>query len=446
VLPNVLHSWTFKVLGIGFLALVMLIPLSQVQGLIGERNGLREKAVASIANGWGDQQWLGGPVIAVPKRVRVATNMGWVTQESTEIILPDRLAITATLVPEIRKYGIYDAPVYTSEIKLSGSFLARDITGLAEAETTYQWERAELRVPVGDVRGLRRISSLRVADEDYAFGPSDGGVGNLGAIAVAMDPTKYKNDRIAFEFDLTLAGTQVLDFLPLARVTDVSMRSPWPNPSFDGAFLPDKRNIAASGFEAHWQVLDLNRPFGQRWQQDARSSTLVTTAAFGVSLYEPASLYQQNERAGKYGVLFVALTFVAFFLFEVLKKLRVHPVQYLLVGVALITFYVVLLALSEQIGFAWAYGAASLAVVMMIGSYAAAILRAWRAGALLAGMLALVYALLYGLVVSEQYSLLMGATALLAVVAALMHLTRKVDWYAATNAGAASTKLSQQVG
>jgi inner membrane protein len=137
---------------------------------------------------------------------------------------------------------------------------------------------------------------------------------------------------------------------------------------------------------------------------------------------------------------------VAFFLFEVLKKLRVHPVQYLLVGIALTTFYVVLLALSEQIGFAWAYGAASVVVVAMIGSYAAAILRAWRAGALLAGMLALVYALLYGLVVSEQYSLLMGAIALLAVVAALMHLTRKVDWYATATLSAASTKFSQQVG
>jgi inner membrane protein len=378
--------------------------------------------------------------------VRVATNTGWVTQESTEIILPDRLDITATLAPEIRKYGIYEAPVYTSEIKLSGSFLTRDITGLAAAETTYRWERAEMRVPVGDVRGLRRISSLRVADEDHAFGPSDGVVGNLSAIAVGVDPTQYKSERIAFEFDLTLAGTQVLDFLPLARVTDVSMRSPWPNPSFDGAFLPGTRSIDANGFESRWQVLDLNRAFGQRWQQDAQSSTLVTTAAFGVSLYEPASLYQQNERAGKYGLLFVALTFVAFFLFEVLKKLRVHPVQYLLVGIALMTFYVVLLALSEQIGFAWAYGAASVAVVAMIGSYAAAILRSWRAGALMGGMLALVYSILYGLVISEQYSLLMGAIALLSVVAALMHLTRKVDWYAAANVTNASPKFSQQVG
>lgn len=444
---DIVHSWTFKVLGIGFLALLMLIPLAQVQGLIGERNGMREKAVESIANGWGGQQTLGGPVIAVPKQVRVAVNNGWVTQESTEIILPDRLDITSTLAPEIRRYGIYDAPVYTSEITVSGSFLARDIAGRPEADTTYRWERAELRVPVGDVRGLRRISTLRIADEDHAFGPSDGSVGHVSAIAVAVDPTTFKGDRIAFEFNLTLAGTQALDFLPLARRTEVSMQSAWPDPSFDGAFLPDKRSVGASGFESHWQVLDLNRPFGQRWQQDAQSGTPVTSAAFGVNLFEPASLYQQNERAGKYGVLFVALTFVAFFLFEVLRKLRVHPVQYLLVGVALITFYVVLLALSEQIGFAWAYAAAAAAVVIMIGSYAAAVLRAWRAGALLGGMLALIYGLLYGLVVSEQYSLLMGALALLAVVAVLMRLTRNVDWYAAAaNSTLASTKFSQQVG
>jgi inner membrane protein len=160
----------------------------------------------------------------------------------------------------------------------------------------------------------------------------------------------------------------------------------------------------------------------------------LKSAGFGVNLYEPASVYQQNERAGKYGVLFIALTFVAFFLFEVLKKLRVHPVQYLLVGLALTTFYVVLLALSEQVGFAWAYLAAAASVVALVGGYASAVLRAWRAGAMFGSVIALVYALLYGLVVSEQYSLLMGAIALLGVVAALMYLTRKVDWYSATAA------------
>ena len=443
---EMLHSSTFKVLGIGFLALLMLIPLAQVQSLIGERNAMRTTAVSSIAQSWGGEQQLGGPVLAVPKRVKVQTNNGWIVQESTEIILPDQLTIRATMAPEIRRYGIYEAPVYTSEIKMSGHFLTSDVQSLSGSETTYLWDRAELRMPIADVRGLRRVSGLRIAGDEHNFGPSEHGVGNVASIAVAFDPTKSQSDRLPFELDLILAGTESIDFLPLARRTEVALSAPWPDPSFSGAFLPAERHVDAQGFEAHWQVLDLNRQFGQHWQQDAERAPNLNGAAFGVSLYQPASIYQQNERAGKYGVLFIALTFVAFFLFEVLKKLRVHPVQYLLIGLALTTFYVVLLALSEQIGFGWAYGAASIAVVLLVGGYAAAVLRTRRAGTVLGGVLALVYALLYGLVVSEQYSLLMGALTLLAVVAALMYLTRNVDWYSAAGLRGVSPNLAQQVG
>jgi inner membrane protein len=434
------QSITFKVLGIGFLALLMLIPLAQVQTLISERNGLRAQALSNIEQGWGAAQSVGGPVLAIPKRVRVQTNNGWITQESTEIVLADQLDLHGTLAPEIRSYGIYSTPVYLVELKISGRFLTRDARSLGEAaraarasdvpETTYLFDQAELRLPVADVRGIRRISALRMDDKEYTFGPSSGGA--MRAVGLPIDLSQWSGDAHAFSLDLTLAGTASLRFLPLARHTEASVAAPWPNPSFGGAFLPDKRKVDEKGFDAHWQVLDLNRSYGQHWQEDASRQIDPGVASFGVNLYQPADLYQQNERAGKYGVLFIALTFVAFFLFEVLKKLRVHPVQYLLIGVALTTFYIVLLALSEQIGFAFAYLAAACAVVLLIGSYAAAVLRARRAGALLAATLALVYALLYGLVVSEQYSLLMGAIALLVVVGALMYLTRKVDWYTYT--------------
>jgi len=233
---------------------------------------------------------------------------------------------------------------------------------------------------------------------------------------------------------LTLAGTERFAALPLARQTETHIAGAWADPGFDGAFLPASRRVDASGFEAAWQVLDLNRRLAQHWRDSDNVVGALAESAFGITLTQPAGAYQQNVRAGKYGVLFIALTFVAFFLFEVLRKLRVHPVQYLLVGLALTTFYVVLLALSEQVGFTWAYLAAAASVVLLVGGYAAAVLRASRAGALLGAVLALVYALLYGLVVSEQYSLLMGAVALLAVVAALMYLTRRVDWYVATAA------------
>ncbi|HEY2394783.1 MAG TPA: cell envelope integrity protein CreD [Rudaea sp.] len=424
------QSITFKVFGIGFLALLMLIPLAQVQGLIGERNRLREQAVAGIAQRWGAVQSIGGPVIAVPKRTRVEAGNGWTVHESTEIVLADRFDIAGTLAPEVRRYGMYSTPVYTAELKISGRFLARDVQALGGGETTYLWDRAELRLPLSDVRGIRRISALRFDGSEHAFVPAEAGVGAYPAIAVPIDLSHFDGAARDFSLELTLAGTASLSFLPLARTTEVALSAPWRDPSFDGAFLPAERNVTRDGFNARWQVLDLNRSYGQHWQQDDRRGADIAAAGFGVSLYEPASVYQQNDRAGKYGILFIALTFVAFFLIEILRKLRVHPVQYILVGLALATFYVVLLALSEQVGFAKAYLAASVAVVALVGGYAAAVLRAWRAGIVLGSTLVVVYALLYGLVVSEQYSLLMGSIALLAVVATLMYLTRKVDWYA----------------
>jgi len=438
---NLPQSITFKVLGIGFLALLMLIPLVQVQSLIGERSGLRAQALADIAQRWGAAQNVGGPVLAIPKRVRVQTSNGWITQDSTEILLADRLDIDGTLATEVRSYGIYSTPVYTGELKISGQFLARDLRALEgrkaapdeTRETTYIFDRAELRLPLADVRGIRRISALKIDDGEHAFGPANGN-GAMRAIALPIDlsgwlKTAKDDEAHRFELNLTLAGTGSLQFLPLARRTEAHLAAPWPNPGFGGAFLPAQRAVDEKGFSAQWQVLDLNRSYGQHWQEGEGGDPAA--AAFGVNLYQPADLYQQNERAGKYGVLFIALTFVAFFLFEVLKKLRVHPVQYLLIGIALSTFYVVLLALSEQIGFALAYLAAAVAVVALVGGYAAAVLRTRRAGLVLGGAMALVYALLYGLIVSEQYSLLMGALALLALVAALMYLTRRVDWYAA---------------
>ena len=435
------QSITFKVLGIGVLALLMLIPLGHVQGLIFERNGLREKALADIAQRWGTAQDIGGPVLAIPKRTHVRVNDTWTTQESTEILLADQLVFQAKISPQVRKYGIYSTPVYEAEIAMSGRFLARDLRALGAAASEAQgstdegflFQRAELRLPVADVRGIRRISALRIDDAEYTFGPSNlgsssSGAGVLRTISLPIDVSKWMDEAHEFKLDLTLAGTASLHFLPVARHTEAGITAPWPNPSFNGAFLPAEHNVSPQGFDARWQVLDLNRSYGQHWQEEARPVD-AASAAFGVSLYQPADLYQRNERAGKYGVLFISLTFVAFFLFEVLKRLRVHPVQYLLVGLALTTFYVVLLAFSEQIGFAFAYIFAATAVVLLVGGYAAAVLRAKRAGWMLAGMLAFVYALLYGLVVSEQYSLMMGAIALLVVVAALMFLTRKVDWY-----------------
>jgi inner membrane protein len=422
---------TFKVLGIAFLALLMLIPLAQVNDLVREREGRAREATEQIASRWGAAQVLGAPVLVVPVRRQIIQDRTLTTVEEREFLLADRSAISAKLAPELRRYGLYESAVYTADLRIEGRFLASDIAALAAPGIEPQWQRAELRVPIADVRGIRRVSSLRFGDGDLAFGPGTDGVGGVAAISAKapIDPAAL-GEAVPFSFALTLAGTARLAVLPLARKTDLHAESAWPDPGFDGAFLPATRRVDASGFEAEWQVLDLNRALAQRWRESESVNAALASSAFGITLTQPANSYQQNVRAGKYGVLFIALTFVAFFLFEVLRGMRVHPVQYLLVGLALATFYVVLLAMSEQIGFALAYVLAAAAVVAMVGGYAGVVLARRRAGVALGALLALIYALLYGLVVSEDYALLMGSIALLAAIASLMYLTRRVNWYA----------------
>ncbi|GGY33835.1 cell envelope integrity protein CreD [Rhodanobacter panaciterrae] len=445
-----MNAWTqtvtAKVLGIGVLALLMTIPLMQVSGLVSERQQLREMAIAQIAQGWGGQQVLGGPVLTVPtlSQVAVAENQPPQTRAGSESMLADTLKMDAVLDVQTRSYGIYTAPVFVSTVKLDTQFRVEDLAQFRRASNA-QWQgsKAELRLPIGDLRGLQEVSELRINGKPARFDSSANHVGPWSNVVVPIDLDALADQPIDVEITLKLAGTESLQLLPLARSTDVTMRAPWRDPSFIGAALPLEQAIDAKGFSAHWHMLDLNRNYGQHWTDagDGMDKALQAST-FGVQLYQPVDVYQRNVRAGKYGLLFIAMTFVAFFLFEILKRLRVHPVQYLLVGAALATFYVVLLALSEQIGFGPAYALAAAAVALIVGGYATAVLHARRAGLLLGGVLGLIYAMLYGLIAAEQYALLIGALVLLVMVALMMYLTRRIDWYAyvPTTTGPTSTE------
>jgi inner membrane protein len=428
--PGWTQGITFKAIGVGILAMLMLIPLVQVQNLVGERRGLEGEARQTIASRWGGSQIIGGPVLVVPVRRQVQNEKGWNSSNELRFVLPERLEIKGNLTTEIRRYGIYSTPIYTATLGFSGHFRDDALAALSRDGGEPQWAQAALRVPIADVRGIRRLSSLTLDGLEASFGPGGEGLGGIAATEVhwPIGPPGVAPNH-GFAFDMRLAGTAELSFLPMARQTEVSLAGSWPDPSFAGAFLPENHTGSAGGFDAHWQVLDLNRNFGQQGVLAELNSFGLQQSAFGVELYQPVSTYQRNERAGKYGILFIALSFVALFLFEALGRWRVHPVQYLMVGLALCTFYVVLLALSEQIGFAWAYATAATTVVSIIAGYCAAASRSRRAGGALGALLVLVYVLLYGLVISEQYSLLMGAIALLAAIAALMYLTRRIDWY-----------------
>jgi inner membrane protein len=438
-----MNGWTqtvtAKVLGIALLALLMTIPLMQVSGLVRERQQLREKAIAQIAQGWGGEQVLGSPVLVVPTRDALPVNGGAAPQWRTgsQSMLADTTAMDVAMTVDKRSYGIYSAPVFVANVQLRASYRADDLVRLRQdAGAPWQGDKAQLRVPIGDLRGLQQVTHLLVNGRPARFDSSAEHLGAWSTIVVPIDldtlaaaSSAAADQPLQVDIQFQLAGTQSLQLLPLARSTDVTMHAPWRDPSFIGAALPLSHTMDAHGFSAHWHMLDLNRHYGQHWDDSVDMTSALSSSVFGVQFYQPVDVYQRNERAGKYGLLFIAMTFVAFFLFETLKKLRVHPVQYLLVGAALATFYVVLLALSEQMGFALAYALAASAVVLIVGGYASAVLRAARAGGWLAGVLTLIYVMLYALIAAEQYALVIGALVLLAMVALMMYLTRRIDWY-----------------
>ncbi len=420
------HSASVKAAVLTGVALLLLIPLALLASLVTERTAQRDAAVQSVARGWGDRQWVGGPLLAIPVTIETdpARTCDW-------YVLPQQVDISVELqVQETRRrLGLYDVPVYIARVRAKGEFdLPREITRLTRDGTSLHvhFEQARLLLPVQDPRGLRDLTSG--TQEVLNFEPSAGFP--IPVLAAPLNIPAAGPHTFDLSFDL--AGTQSLEFLPLARDVRVQARGNWPDPGFTDGFLPSERRIDAHGFTASWQVLDLNRTYGDRWFQGSTSKETLLASGFGIELVQPVDIYQRSTRAVKYGGLFIALSFLTLFLVENLQRRPVHPIQYGLMGLALSVFYLLLLALAEHIGFLLAYVLATAALCILMSVYLAGGFRSARAGLVSGGIFAATYALLYLLVSSENYALLVGSLALFALLATTMFLTRKFDWYAQT--------------
>lgn len=420
-----------KALVIGGIVLLLLIPLALLGELVGERSTLREQAYAKVADGWGGELVTGGPILVVPLERSIVDAEKTRIERGELYLLPARLevGVQLDLEPQPRYVGIYAVPVYLARVQLVGQFdLAALQPLLNRPGVTYRWEQSRLRLPLSQVRSLREVQRARFADDDIEFGPA--GTGLYHGVEARLDPAVFARGKpVDFAFDTVLAGSRAFSVLPVGSTTTVKVRSSWPHPSFQGAFLPVSRNISGRGFDARWQVLELNRAYGQAWMDGEVNEPTLLESAFGVGLYQAVDVYQRGERAIKYALLFIALTFLTFFAWEQVSRIRIHPLQYLLVGLALSVFYLLLIALSEHLSFALAYVIAAAALVLLIGIYIAGALRS-RARGLIAGTaMTVVYGLLYVLVLSEDYALLLGAVILFLALAATMLVTRKIDWY-----------------
>ncbi len=428
-------SVTLKAVLVGAIVLLLIVPLAMLRGLVTERSSLREQAYQRVAQGWGGSAVLGGPMLVVPTLRTVVEKVN--DKEVSRVVrsdlylLPAKLDMTVDLdlQDEARYVGIYAVPVYLADVQFKGQFEFAALQPLLDKPgVTYLWHEGRLRLPVSEVRSLREVGQARFAGGDVKLGPAQPGI--YRGIEARVDLTELaRSASAAFEFHAVAAGSRSLSLLPLGSTTTLHLHSNWPHPSFHGAFLPVERTITASGFDARWQVLELNRSYRQAFSEEEIAEGVLDESAFGVGLYQTVDVYQRVERAVKYALLFIALTFLTFFAWEQVTRNRLHPLQYLLIGLALSIFYLLLIALSEHVSFVIAYLTAAVALVVLIGVYVAGALRSSMRGGVAGAAMSGVYALLYALVLSEDYALLLGAIVLFVALAAVMLVTRRIDWY-----------------
>jgi inner membrane protein len=432
-----------KVLVIGTLVVLLLVPVAQVENLVGERVGMRQTAAMRVAESWGGAQTTAGVLLSIPvETTRVLTEQNAAGRETqrTEVdrnvlyVLPDTLKIKADAQPSYRTVGLYTTPVYLAQVQLSGEFLNRDFAHLLQDKPgrEVKWSEARLMVLNSESRALRAVDALNVAGESLQVA-ADAYAGSAGLSTSVPLAALREASSIPFSMKLTLAGSSQLTFLPLARKADIELTSSWPHPKFEGAPAPLDPSITDEGFKAHWSVLEINRNFGQSWYDSQVRAGEPAESAFaqsgvGVTFYEPVDVYQRNYRAVHYAVLLIVITFLTFFLWEHLSGVAIHGMQYLMVGLALSLFYLLLLALSEHLPFDAAYGVSAGALVGLITVYLTGVLKRWDLALGAGAGLATLYTMLYWILRSEDYSLLMGALLLFLVLAILMVATRRIDW------------------
>lgn len=439
-------STVLKMILIGVLLLVFLIPLQMIRALIEERNMTRLEAEGEVIAKWGGEQVIAGPVLVIPYLKRVEVEEGK-TEEYVELayFLPDTLEVAGSVDTDKRNRGIFEVTVYTADLHVVGAFNEPDFGDWRIAEQDIFWEDAAVVVELPDMRGLQEPVTLQWNSQSIPFSAGRGEVGLFsGEIRAPLERGSlrqqqssgrtaagdgYPKTSYTFTFDLHLQGGRSLSFVPLGEQTRVQLSSAWTSPSFDGSFLPSERNLGEDGFEAQWYVLSLNRGYGQRWLRGQLESHVFLDSVFGVELMIPVDTYMKSLRSVKYGILFVLLPFLIFFLFEVAGSRRIHPFQYLLVGLAVCVFYLLLVSVSEHLSFDWAYLLAGLATTALITIYSSAVLAAWRRAWVMSLVLAAGYLFLYAALKSEDYALLIGSLGLFVILAGVMVLTRRIDWY-----------------
>ncbi|MBM2841470.1 MAG: hypothetical protein HW412_1998 [Bacteroidetes bacterium] len=409
------------------LTLLLLIPALFVESLISERSSRRDAATSEVSQSWGGVQTLIGPILSIPFKEFSKDEKGVVSFTVRYAhFLPSTLFIRGSLNPEIRYRGIYEVALYNAQFVIEGQFASPDMNILRISPENTLWNDAVITFGISDLKGIRDTINLRWNALLYSSEPgilSD----DVLAAGITFKPHLDKaQSSYSFSLPLSINGSSEIRFVPVGEMTEVVLDSPWGNPSFVGSFLPHTRDVKPDSFHAEWKIFNLNRNFPQAW---IGSRYKVLESSFGASLYLPVDEYQKTSRSVKYALLFIALTFVAFFLSELIVKTAFHPIQYTLIGFALILFYVLLLSLSEHMRFNLAYFIASVGVVSLVTVYALWISAKSQISIVVFFVLAALYAFLFVTLQLQDYALLLGSVGLFVVLFIVMYLTRRIDWF-----------------
>lgn len=424
---SIRRSITLKLFTIGILILLLLIPAVMIQNLIKERQSRRDSVVAEINQKWGGTQTITGPFLTVPCRTWFKDADGR-TQVNLSVLhlLPEKLDISGEITPQVRRRSLFEAVLYNAKLKYTGNFRLPDRMRLNLDPDAVLWNQASLSLGITDMRGIQEkiifTFNQSVMDANPGLKTTDLAESGVSARTKPLGP----DESYDFSFNLNLNGSEQISFIPVAESNTVRVHSTWSSPSFNGAFLPAGHEVEKDGFTARWEILHLNRSYPQFWEGAGHK---VAPSAFGVKLIRTADIYQKSTRLAKYAILFLVFTFAAFFFSEITGKRKIHPLQYILVGLAILIFYTLVLSLSEYVHFNLAYIVSAASVIFIITGYARAILSHPRFAWWIAGTLALLYGYLFIVLQLEDYALIMGSVGLFVLLAVVMFLTRKINWY-----------------
>ena len=434
---------TLKILLIGVLIVVLIIPMFMIQNLISEREDTAKDATNEVQQKWSGPQTIIGPVLTLTytyKDEEGKTKFGYVNY------LPEQLDITGNVATQELKRGLYEIIVYNSSLELRGKFISKDLLATQFSREIKWNNNATLNLGASDLRGISEQVTLSWNGQQYNLEPGVSPQSIIySGISINIDANQLftPDGSIDFSIKLETKGSGSMLFAPIGKTTNVALTSNCPTPSFTGAFLPQEREVASDGFTSKWKVLEINRSFPQvfrsyrnevpdyrpREESAVRINSSIASSVFGVDLLFPVDHYQKSTRSAKYAFLIIVLTFVVCFFVEIVQNKNIYPLQYLLVGLALCLFYTLLVSTSEHISFTWAYLISALATTTLITLYMVGILKIKKTALTIGGLLVCLYTYIFFLIQLETYALLAGSIGLFVILAIIMYFSQKINWH-----------------